>query len=273
MRNVLTPIVAAAALAALAACGSDNTVQLADDASISQDVAASAGDAASTTVSDMAGSEGNVGLSSFVNPQGLNYSMVGPSFLENSTFSKTCYDATHTVVAGCSPMSSVRTIITQITHDRSRSGSSSVTGGATVSWTGAMHRSAYDSLSRVFNAASPPVETSRIHNDVGTEHDTTTFNNGTVSRTEIEAAHDSVSGLTFAIPRTAGELPSAGTITRIDSVHVVATKNGQSQTRDVVRVVKISFPADANGNITITVTGGVSKTCTYNLNTKTASCS
>lgn len=269
MRKVLAPIVVAATLFGVAACSSDNTAQLADDASISQDVAASAGDAATAVIGETSTNETTVGLSSVVSPQGLNYSVFRPSLTESFSRTRTCYDATHTVVAGCSPLSSVRTIITVMTHDRSRSGSTTVTGGATVTWTGAMHRSAYDSLTRVFTGTT---ETSRVHNDIGSDHDTTTFSNGTVSRTEIEAAHDSIASLTFAIPRTTGETPSAGTITRIDSVHVVATKAGVSQTRDVVRVVTITFPADANGNVTITVTGGVNKTCTYNVNSGATTC-
>ena len=270
MRKVLAPIVAAAALFGAAACSSsDNSAQIVDDATVSQDVAASAGDAASAMINETSTSESTIGLESVVAPQGVNYSVFRPSFTQSYSRTRTCYDATHTLVANCTPLSSVRTIITQITHSRSRSGSNSVTGGATVSWSGSLNRSAYDSLTRVFTGAT---ETSRVHNDIASEHDTSTFSNATVTRQETEVAHDSVAGLTYVLPRDSTSRPSAGTITRIDSVDVVATKSGTTVEKKYVRLVTITFPADANGNVTVTVTGGVTKTCTYNLGTGNTTC-
>src|SRR5579862_6047981 len=90
MRTVLTPIVTAVALFGLAACSDSTATQIADDASISQDVAASAGDAASTALADMATNEGSTGLADVALPQGPAYSLISPRFDLTRTRTTTC---------------------------------------------------------------------------------------------------------------------------------------------------------------------------------------
>jgi hypothetical protein len=159
-------------------------------------------------------------------------------------------------------MSSVRKIITQVSFSGSRSGTR-ITGVDTVTWSGAVHRSSNDTLTRIFNTATPPVETARSHSDLVLVHDTTTFSDAAVTRLEAEVAHDTVKAVTWNLPRSSNPFPVSGSIVRVDSVHVSITKANQSQTKDVVRVVEIDFPTiDSQGNVVMKING---KTCNLNL--------
>jgi hypothetical protein len=93
-------------------------------------------------------------------------------------------------------------------------------------------------------------------------HDTTSFTGDSISRKETEAAHDVANGVTWNLPRSTNPFPVSGSIVRVDSIHVTFSKGTVSETRDVVRTVEVDFPADAQGNVTIKITG---KTCTLNL--------
>jgi len=264
--HYLVPPAGAVAVIGLAACG-DTTVAtptLFNDSTTTLDVAASSGDAAAQTVATMAGSDSAAGFSA-------NYvgSTAPSAFFEaapinnlNTVRTRTCLDANGAVVAGCSPLSSVRKIATHVTADGSRGQTTTTTGGTSATWTGAVHRVADDTTTRVFNTASPAVETSRIHSAVGTAHDTTSFTEATLTRKTSEVAHDSVKAVTFNLPRSSNPYPVSGSIVRVDSVHVALTKGTLSETKDVVRVVTITFPADAQGNVVLKVNA---KTCNLNL--------
>lgn len=263
----LPPLALAVAALSVAAC-SDSTTEavseLVSDSVLTADIATSAGDAIASALEIMAANEGAVSL------PGVAYAVASPANANALTFSRTrtCYDANDAVVAGCSPLSSVRKIVTHVTADGSRSGTRSTTGGSTVTWSGAVHRVADDTVTRNFNTAQPPVETSRTHSGLSVGHDTTSFSDGTNSREVSEASLDSVKALTWNLPRSSNPFPVSGKIVRVDSVHVVATRGSSTQTRDAVRIIEVTFPADAQGNVVLKIDD---KTCTLNLVTHAVS--
>jgi len=259
--NYLIPFVAAVAAGSLIGCGDTTGVlpSLYNDSTVTLDIAASSGDAAATAIQTMSDNEGAAALQTNSMAGGASLATT-PSTSVSRT--RTCYDASNAVVANCTPLSSVRKIVSQVTIDGSRSRSNTTTGGTSATWTGAVHRVSNDTLLRVFNSATPPVETARTHNDLAVGHDTTTFTDATTTRLVAETTRDSVKGVTWNMPRSTNPFPVSGSIVRVDSVHVSVTKASQTTTRDVVRTVTVTFPADAQGNVVLTVNG---KTCNLNL--------
>jgi hypothetical protein len=164
-------------------------------------------------------------------------------------------------VSNCTPLSSVRKIITDVVVTGSRSGSSTTEGGVTKTWTGVAHRSATDTVRRIFTGST---ETSRAHGAFGAAHDTTTFTEGDITRVVAEAAHDTVKALTWNLPRSSNPWPVSGSIVRVDTVHIAVSRGTQSASRDVVRTIEIDFPADAQGNVVLKIND---KTCSLNLTT------
>jgi len=259
----------------LAACGDIATSALASiaaDSTVTKDVANSAGDAIATHVESMVANESAAALPGSAMPFGFESSSAGGTGSGESggpnsnalTFNRTrtCFDAAGAVVAGCRPESSVRKIVTLVTMDGSRSGSSSTTGGETKTWLGAVHRTSNDTLVRNFDTADPPVEKSRTHSAVSVSHDTTLFSEGANSRNMTEASHDNVNAVTWNLPRNLNPFPVSGSIVRLDSVHVVVTRDSKTETKDLVRTVEVDFPADSQGNVVLKIDG---KTCTLNL--------
>ena len=261
----------------LAACGGDIATSalasLAVDSTVTKDVANSAGDAIATHVESMVANESAAALPGSAMPYGFESSSTGGGTANGEgggpnnnalTFNRTrtCYDAAGAVVAGCRPESSVRKIVTLVTTDGSRSGSSGTTGGETKTWLGAVHRTSNDTLVRNFDTSVPPVEKSRTHSAVSVGHDTTLFSEGANSRNMTEASHDNVNAVTWNLPRNLNPFPISGSIVRLDSVHVVVTKDSKTETKDLVRTVEVDFPADSQGNVVLKIDG---KTCTLNL--------
>ena len=82
------------------------------------------------------------------------------------------------------------------------------------------------------------------------------------------SVRDSVKAVTWNMPRSSNPWPVSGSIVRVDTVHVTVTKGSQLQSRDVVRNVSVTFPADAQGNVVLTING---KTCNLNLVTHVVS--
>jgi hypothetical protein len=175
---------------------------------------------------------------------------------------KTCYDGSGVVVAACSPLSSVRKIVSLVAIDGSRGSSNTVTGGTATTWSGAIHRVSHDTTVRNFSTAATPTELSRTHSDVIVGHDTTLFSDGTTTRNHVETTHDTVNGVTWNMPRSSNPFPISGSIVRVDSVHVTVTKATSSEVRDRVHTVEVDFPADAQGNVVLKVDA---KTCSLNL--------
>lgn len=244
---------------AVTSCSSDTSTgtlpSLLSDSTATLDVATTAGDAIATAVETMAANEA----------ASMSFDVLR-SVAASNTFTvsrtKTCYDGSSVVVAACSPLSSVRKIISQVKIDGSRGSTSFVTGGATTTWSGAIHRLSNDTTVRNFSTAATPVEISRTHSDVIVGHDTTIFSDGTTTRNHVEASHDAVKGVTWNLPRSSNPFPISGSIVRVDSVHVTVTKGTQTETKDRVHTVEIDFPADAQGNVVLKVDA---KTCSLNL--------
>jgi len=235
--------------------------KLATDALVNQDVASSAGDAAAQLLFDMQVNESSAGAPMIATAgDAVGADLTTPT--ANAVRTRTCYDANGAVVASCSPISSVRKIVTHFTLNGSRSGTTTTTGGGTVTVTGVVHRTADDTVTRVFTSTT---ETSRVHNGNSLAKDTTTFASNDVTRLSAETATDSVQGVTWTIPRTQGATPTAGKIIRRAAVHITVTKANLTETRDVTRRIEIDFPADANGNVVLKIDN---KTCQLNLNTR-----
>jgi hypothetical protein len=68
--------------------------------------------------------------------------------------------------------------------------------------------------------------------------------------------------VTWNLPRANNPFPVSGSIVRVAAVHVVVTRANRTETRDVNRKITVTFPADAQGNVVLTVND---KTCNLNL--------
>jgi|ERR1051325_3285268 hypothetical protein len=265
MKNVSYLAAAAVAVISLAACGDNTTgvnANLFNDSTTTVDIAASSGDALATSVTAMIDNEASAGGSA-------DYAGSSASFDITRTGdwvrTKTCLDANGAVVTNCLPFSSVRKIAIQATLNATRSGTSQNNGGAAATWTGAVHRSANDTTTRNFNGTT---ETSRTHSGNAVAHDTTTFTDAKMTRLMSEVAHDAVNSIVFALPHSQNPWPTSGSLSRVDSVHVAITASNQTVSKDVVRTVTVTFPADAQGNVVLTVNA---KTCNLNLVTHVVS--
>jgi hypothetical protein len=258
-RSTLKYLATACAAFGLAACkDSTSPLTLATDAAVQADVAASAGDAASSEASWMIANETAAALPS---SQPSSFSVLGsPPISETFTFTRTkvCLDANNVEVLLCSPLSSVRKVATHLTLDGSRQG---------TYFTGAVHRVADDTTTRVLNMAAS-ADSLRIHSGVAISHDTTTFADATASGSHAENATDSVNAVTWRIPRSSNPFPISGSFVRNVAVHATYTKNNVMETRDLTKRVEIDFPADAQGNVVLKIDA---KTCNLNLVTHVVS--
>jgi hypothetical protein len=255
----LSSLALVAAAIGFVAC-SDSTSSVPDivsDANIAADIASSSGDAMASSLEAMIANEANASLPNLTAP----LPSVARAMDVTYSRTRTCYTASDVVVTGCSPLSQVRKIVTHVTANGTRSGT---TPNLDVAWTGVAHRVADDTLLRNFNTAQPAAEISRTHNGLATAHDTATFTGDVVVRVVNEAAVDSVRGLTWNLPRSSNPWPVSGKIVRVDTVHVVATAANQTAERTVVRIVEVDFPPDAQGNVVLKVND---RTCNLNLAT------
>lgn len=259
MRSVRVILRTATALALLSvgACGDPTSSDaLYDEAAVTLDVAASAGDAVATMLVTMAGNEAFAGGSPELD------ATAAPSTTVNVSRSRSCYDAAGAPVNNCMPFSSVRMIVTALTMDGTRSATRTNDAGATVSWTGAIHRTSNDTVRRIFTNAT---ESARVHTDVAVGNDTTTFTDGSFTRKLAEAVRDSVKSLTFALPRSSNPYPVSGSIVRRVTAHVEIAKENRTASRDFTRRIEVIFPADVQGNVVLKIDA---KTCQLNLVTR-----
>jgi hypothetical protein len=248
--RLIAGILAAASVISCADSTTESNASIYDDATVTLDVAASAGDAAAILVATMAGNDSTAGTT------GSGTENVGNVTIVRT---RTCYDASNAVVANCLPFSSVRMIATSAAVNGTRTATRATTGGGTTTWTGTVHRTTADTGRRIFVSGT---ESSRTHAGVTVSHDTTTFTDATFTRLVAENARDSVKNITFTLPHSSNPWPTSGSIVRVDSVHVAITKGSASLSRDIVRTVEVLFPADAQGNVTLKVNA---KTCLLNL--------
>jgi hypothetical protein len=249
-------------MVAMSSCTDATEPAVFDEAEITADIAASAGEAIATALNVMVANESGAALSTAQSHHGGH----GPG--EHSVDvqrTRTCYDANDAVVADCTPFASVRMIVTHAEIDGNRGDTRVNARGETVTWSGAVHRVMDDTLRRVFDSADPPAETARIHNGVASANDTTTFSSGTRSRTASETATDSVRALTWNLPRSTNPWPVSGSIVRRTAVDVTVTDGDRTEARALSRRIEVTFPADAQGNVQITIDD---RTCVLNLVTR-----
>jgi len=260
--------VAAVATLSLAACGdsTEPAANLFNDSTTTLDVAASAGDAMATSVTTMMQGD-TVGGSSADYIESSASLATDPTNNINVTRTRTCLDANNAVLANCLPVASIKKVIVQASVSGSRSSTRTTTGGTSATWTGSVHRSALDTVTRGF-ATGTATENSRTHSGNGTANDTTTFTDGTITRLMAESAHDTVKTLVFNLPHSSNPYPASGSIVRAVTVHVAITAGERSFSKDVSRTVSVAFPADAQGNVVLTVN---TKTCNLNLVTHVVS--
>lgn len=263
MNRIHLAILALAAGGAASCSDTTGTRTLISDDELTADIAATSGDAIGSAIESMLGNEAASALPYMVNA-GRDPSANDVTVSRT----RTCYDAANVVVANCSPMSSVRKVVTHVAGDGTRAGTHTRTGGRTVSWTGAVHRTMDDTLTRNFSAAEPPTEVSRTHSAVGTSNDTTSFSDGTVARVARESAVDSVRAVTWSLPRQNNPFPVSGSIVRNTSVNATITRGDETQSRSFSRRIQVTFPADAQGNVVLQIDD---KTCNLNLVTRAVS--
>lgn len=228
-----------------------------EDATVTADLAASAGEAMAASIAEMSANQAAAGMM-----------VVGTDPTANAVTvqrSRTCYDAADAVVANCLPLSSVRKIVTNLTIDGTREGSRTTGGGTEASWTGAVHRVMADTIRREFNTAAPPAEVSRTHAGITTGNDTTTFTEGDFTRKASESIRDTVKQVKFNLPRSSNPWPVSGSIVRVTTVKATVTKGDRSESRDMTRRITVTFPPDAQGNVVLTIN---ETTCNLNLVTR-----
>ncbi len=224
------------------------------DSTITDNVAVTAGDAIATSIAAMVDNENAATLGSV-------RAASRPAFSDEITVARTvtCYDAAGGEVVDCSPLSSVKSVVAHVALNGSRNGTVN-RDGKNIAVAFAVHRVADDTTTRNFTGDA---ETSRTHDALGVAHDTATFTSEDGTLQMAEAAHDTFDGVTFDLPHANNPWPSAGTVTRVDTVHVEATQGSNTDSRTVIRNISVQFPADNQGNVTITIGGETS--CTLNL--------
>jgi len=266
MKRSLTGALAVAALTGLAACSDTtsplDTNTLLSDAQVTNDVAVSSGEVVVNDISEMVANEVFAGMPS-ARP---SFSLFGspPGVTVNRT--RTCLDVDGQAQAQCDPATTASIVFT-MTMDGSFARSATGPRG-TDSMTVILHRTRNSTVSGLLGT-----ETSRTHDGVGTSNDTThlvgVHENLTLERTVVEAGLDSVNAVVFNLPRASNPFPVSGSIVRRITGTITLTVNGETATRTIDRRVEVTFPADGQSNVTMTITaGGTTRTCLLNLTTR-----
>ena len=240
--RLLHALATAAAVAGLAACSDLNTPSTISDANLATDLASSSGDAMATDVNQAVSNEvfGGFAAPAAASPAAASDTV---SSSLSITRTKVCYDAQGAVVTCGQGASSMKITVTL---DGSRSG---------PDFSGAVHRARTDSISGLGSGSSV-----RTHNGFGSSHDTTSFTHDGTTRDAVEASADSIVNLQFQLPHASHPWPISGQIIR--NLNAMITITGKTnETRTISRRVVITFPADAQGNVSIQV-----GTLTCNLN-------
>jgi hypothetical protein len=250
IRTVLH-LATAAGLLGLGACSeSTSPASLVNQATLTSDVASSAGNAVALNVADLSGNELAAALPSPI--------ATAPAAVNGDSISyvrtRTCFDGTGASVP-CSPLSNVRKIATHVLF----SGFRNDTAADGAIFSGVVHRVADDTLTRNFTNTT---ETSRTHSGVAIGGDTSSFVGPNVTRTYDEAGSDSVEAVTWNLPRLNNPFPVSGKIVRNVTVHATFKDATRSSTTDVTKRVEVDFPADAQGNVVLKIDN---KTCNLNL--------
>jgi hypothetical protein len=232
--------VATLALAGLVACSDTTGPAGVTDTTLATDLAMSSGDAIATDVTEMLGNEAFGGFT-----PALAGAVDGASSDFSRVRTRTCYDAGGNVVQCGQGLTASMVITLQL--------DGSLTGDQ---FTAVVHRARYDSISGLGEGS-----TQHTHNGYGSSADTSTFTRDVNTRTAATAATDTVTDLVFQLPRTSNPWPISGEIIR--NVNATFTFTGvKNETRTISRRVVVTFPADAEGNVSIEVG---TLTCSLNL--------
>lgn len=229
-------------LIAAAACSDSTAPGTVPDTTLTADLAEVSGDAIATDVADLVGNElfgaAVAGASAYATA-----AVQESGITRNRT--KTCYNASDVVVE-CGQGQTASMVIT-LQMDGSVSGDH---------FTAVVHRARHDSIAGFGDQA-----TQRTHNGFGSGSDTTTFTRDAITRTAATASTDTVKNIVFNLPHANNPWPVSGQIIR--NVNATFTFTGaRDVTRTVVRRVVVTFPADAQGNVSLQVG---SLNCTLNL--------
>ncbi len=228
-------------LGGLAAC-TDAVAPELSDPEVAQDLALSSGDAIALDLSELVANEVFGGFA------------VAPGIAESPlevtvTRSRTCYDEQGDAQAECDWLTTASMRI-QVTMDGTRQRDN---------FTANIHRSRDLVISGLLGE-----ETSRTHNGVGTADDTTTLQRDGFTRTVQESSIDSVVNVVFNLPHGTNPWPVSGQIIRNVNATIIIT-GPREETRTISRRVVVTFPPDAQGNVSIQIG---STTCTLNLVTR-----
>jgi len=258
---VLAGLAAAAAGAACSDATSPDTQAQLSDSLVSADVAATAGDAMASDVETMIGNEASVGfdLSAANN---ILFDAQSPQDL-NVQRSRVCYDATGAAQATCDAQTT-DSIVFSLVINGTRTGSR-IRNLDTSTFSISVHRTRQITVTGLLGT-----ETQRTHNGTGSSNDTSAFTGPNGSRTIDEAASDSIQNVVFKLPRSSNPWPISGTIVRNTSFTETLVKADTTKTRTATRRVVVTFPADNEGNVALTVNGN---SCSLNLVTHKVTCS
>lgn len=259
-RRILTTTLAALTAAALVACSDANTPSLLSDQDLTEDLATTSGDAIATNVANLIANEQFAGL-----PGALS-SVDGSADPTDLTVvrSRTCYDG-DAVQDQCDALTTDSVVIIM-----------SVDGSFSRQFTGRrgteLLERAVHSDHRLTISGLDGTETSRTHDGAGASDDTTTITRiaggdeePNFIRTLVESSLDSVQSIVFDLPRATNPWPTSGSIVRRVSGEVTVTLGDRTETRSFSRRIQVTFPADAQGNVTIQIND---QTCTLNLVTR-----
>ncbi len=265
-RTKLSTAALAALLAAGAAACSDaaSPAALVTDNEVTADLVAASGEAIANDVTELILNEAFAGLPAAAPP---SFSLFGSPPGVTVTRTRTCYDAANVQQAQCDPNTTASIRMT-MTMDGSFTRSHTGPRGSET-MTAAVHRARTLVVSGLAGQ-----ETSRTHNGNGTSNDTTEFSGTrdgvTLTREVRESSNDSILNIVFNLPRSTNPWPVSGSIVRnsagtIEISVTGGTAGDRSETRTFQRRVVVTFPADAQGNVTIQIND---RTCTLNLVTR-----
>ena len=261
-QNSLIPL-ALAGLVLAAACSDSTGNSLTSDSELSADLVATAGDAIARDVQELVANEMFVGaaLPNSTPPQPL---FTPPSW--NVVRSRTCYDAQQQEQAQCDATTTASIVFTVAIDGSVERQHTGPRGTENVTIT--VHRDRELTISGLAGT-----ETFRVHDGFGSSADTATFagTHDGVSHTRIirETSNDTTEAVRFNLPHSTIPWPVSGRIIRNSAGTVDITVGDRHETRSFARRIVVTFPADNQGNVPITIN---ERSCTLNLVTRAVVC-
>ena len=262
-RHSLVPLALAGLVLAATACSDATSNSLTSDSELTADLFATAGDAMAADVQELLQNEIFVGaaLPNSSSPVPL---FTPPSW--NVVRTRTCYDAQQQQQAQCDAATTASIVLTVAIDGSVERQHSGPRGSETIVI--AVHRDRQLTISGLAGT-----ETFRVHDGFGSSTDTSTFS-GThdgVSHLRVirEASNDTAEAVRFNLPHSTNPWPVSGRIIRNSAGTIDVTVGDRHGTRSFTRRVVVTFPADNQGNVPITIND---RTCTLNLVNRTVTC-